>query len=156
MSLPNPDDAQESTLDRFSTEIEIAADRNVLADAINLYVMGRQRFGRQRRSVMTPPTFTTYESDADSLLALREPTLKLSYESARRLMDELWRCGIRPTEEGTAGQIEAMAAHLQDMRKLVFDFIGKIGNPPFEISGGRGPADVNNLAGIDVEKFLRG
>ncbi len=113
------------TPDQFNTEIEIAAGRNIPGRAIDLYVMGRQRFGAKRTSVMATPTFTTYENENDAIGMLREPTLTLSLESAQRLMDELWRCGVRPTEEGTAGQVAAMQAHLQDMRKLVFDFIGK-------------------------------
>jgi len=35
------------------------------------------------------------------------------------LMDELYRLGARPTEHGTAGELEATRAHLQDMRVLV-------------------------------------
>ena len=122
MSLPNPDKLQDYPLERF--EIGIDADRNMLARSINLYVIGR-KLGQQRISVMNPPTFTTYEDEGRSLVALRDPAFTLSFESAQRLMDELWRCGIRPTEEGTAGQVAAMQAHLQDMRKIVFDFIGK-------------------------------
>lgn len=121
------------TLEQFTTEIEVAAERNLLARSINLYVMGR-RLGQQRISVMNPPTFTTHEDEGRSLVALREPAFTLSFESAQRLMDELWRCGIRPTEEGTAGQVAAMQAHLQDMRRIVFDFIGK---PPIPINRAR-------------------
>jgi len=136
--------------------IEIDAGKNYYGRSIDLYIFDVPKFARtegaeHKIGIATSITFEETEPGA-----MREPSLRISFEAAQRLMDALWNCGIRPTEEGTAGQIEAMAAHLQDMRKLVFDFIGKIGNPPFEISGGRGPADVNNLAGIDVEKFLRG
>lgn len=147
MSLPNPDERpEEAPLDRYLIEIEIAAERNIMERAISLYVLGRQRFGKQRLSVMSIPTFTTYEDEGQALGSLREPTLKVSYEAAQRLLDELWRCGIRPTEEGTAGQVAAMQAHLQDMRRIVFDFIGK---PPIEITGGPVPI---NLRGLDAFK----
>lgn len=49
-------------------------------------------------------------------------TLRLRPDEAQEFMDELWRCGIRPTEgAGSVGQMAAVQAHLQDMRKLVFD-----------------------------------
>lgn len=37
------------------------------------------------------------------------------------LMDDLWACGVRPTEgAGSAGQLTATQRHLDDMRALVF------------------------------------
>jgi hypothetical protein len=62
------------------------------------------------------------------------PSFTISVEAAQALMDSLWQCGLRPTEgTGSAGALAATQAHLADMRKLVFDFIGKppriVGNP---------------------------
>lgn len=51
-----------------------------------------------------------------------EPSLSLAPEAAQTLMDDLWHCGIRPTEgSGSAGSLAATQRHLEDMRKLVFD-----------------------------------
>lgn len=51
-----------------------------------------------------------------------EPTLRLSPEEARELMDQLWRCGVRPSSgEGNTGQLGATQKHLEDMRRLVFE-----------------------------------
>lgn len=51
----------------------------------------------------------------------RSPTFSLRMEEGQQLMDELWRCGLRPTEgTGSAGAMAAVQAHLADMRKLVF------------------------------------
>jgi len=48
--------------------------------------------------------------------------LSLKPEEAQQLMDELYRCGIRPTDgAGTAGAMRAVERHLEDMRTLVFD-----------------------------------
>jgi len=42
--------------------------------------------------------------------------------AAQVLMDDLWSCGIRPSEgTGSAGAFKAQGAHLEDMRKLVFE-----------------------------------
>ena len=51
-------------------------------------------------------------------------TFSLHLEAAQELMDELWRCGLRPTEVGTAGELAAVRYHLQDMRALAFTRIG--------------------------------
>lgn len=41
-------------------------------------------------------------------------------DAAQELMDDLWRCGIRPTEgAGTAGSMAAVQEHLKDMRAIV-------------------------------------
>ena len=38
------------------------------------------------------------------------------------LMDDLWNCGIRPSEgAGSAGSLKATQYHLEDMRKLIFE-----------------------------------
>lgn len=51
-----------------------------------------------------------------------EPSLSLEPEAAQTLMDDLWNCGIRPTEgTGSAGALAATQRHLEDMRKLVFN-----------------------------------
>lgn len=47
------------------------------------------------------------------------PAVTLAPDEAQQLMDELWRCGIRPTEgRGSAGQLEAVQRHLEDMRRI--------------------------------------
>lgn len=44
----------------------------------------------------------------------------ISPDRAQELIDDLWRCGVRPTEgKGSAGQLKAVEKHLEDMRKIV-------------------------------------
>lgn len=44
----------------------------------------------------------------------------LQPEQAQELMDDLFRCGIRPSSgKGSAGQLKAIENHLSDMRKIV-------------------------------------
>ncbi len=53
---------------------------------------------------------------------MRDPFMAITMESAQKLMDELWHCGIRPTEgAGSAGAMAAVQRHLEDMRTLVFE-----------------------------------
>ena len=48
-------------------------------------------------------------------------TGQMTTEEAQVLMDDLWDCGIRPTEgSGSAGSLAATERHLEDMRKITF------------------------------------
>ena len=48
------------------------------------------------------------------------PTFRIDKKSAQVLMDDLWKCGLRPTDgKGSAGQLTATERHLDDMRRLV-------------------------------------
>jgi hypothetical protein len=39
-------------------------------------------------------------------------------------MDQLWQCGLRPSEgTGSAGSLAATQRHLEDMRALVFQHV---------------------------------
>jgi hypothetical protein len=50
-----------------------------------------------------------------------DPFMKLTPADAQQLLDELWRCGIRPSQEqGSVGQSAAMQKHLDDMRTIAF------------------------------------
>jgi len=51
------------------------------------------------------------------------PTFTLRDGDAQTLMDQLWKCGVRPSEgKGSAGQIAAVEKHLADMQKLAFGY----------------------------------
>lgn len=50
-----------------------------------------------------------------------EASFQLDINAAQVLMDELWQCGIRPSEgSGSSGALAATQKHLEDMRTLVF------------------------------------
>jgi hypothetical protein len=50
------------------------------------------------------------------------PTISLSPTAAQQLIDDLWDCGLRPSEgSGSAGQLAAVERHLADMQRLVFE-----------------------------------
>lgn len=49
------------------------------------------------------------------------PCLSFTIDDAQAFMDELWACGLRPTEgTGSAGAMAATQAHLKDLQRLVF------------------------------------
>lgn len=56
---------------------------------------------------------------------ISQPFVRLDMGHAQMLMDQLWTCGLRPTEgSGSAGALAATQAHLDDMRRLCFEFAG--------------------------------
>jgi len=48
-----------------------------------------------------------------------KPTFKLRRDNVQALMDELYRVGFSPSEQGTTGELSATKVHLQDMRTIV-------------------------------------
>lgn len=47
--------------------------------------------------------------------------LRISTTAAQNLMDELWNCGLRPSEgTGSAGSLAATERHLKDLQRIVF------------------------------------
>lgn len=57
-----------------------------------------------------------------------EPTFSLSNQSAQDLIDELWRCGLRPSEgAGSAGSLAATERHLKDMQAVAMGLLRKEG-----------------------------
>lgn len=52
--------------------------------------------------------------------AIFEPTLTLTVQQAQQLMDELWSCGLRPTQgSGSAGSLAATERHLKDLQDIL-------------------------------------
>lgn len=57
---------------------------------------------------------------------IADPTMRLENDEAQMLMDELWRCGLRPSEgSGSAGSLAATERHLKDMQKIAYMALDK-------------------------------
>lgn len=97
----------------FDRPAKFSVVREFAGDTINLRMAVHAASGRLHFA--QPVVFEERESGG-----YVDPFLRLSPEDATRLMDELWGAGVRPTSVGTAGQLEAVKYHLEDMRKLVF------------------------------------
>jgi len=62
---------------------------------------------------------TFVRAEADNMGPV-EPIITLAKDEAQMLMDELWQCGLRPSEgTGSAGALAATQRHLEDMRAIV-------------------------------------
>ncbi len=74
----------------------------------------------EKRALVTDLIYT----DLNDYEAIHHPPiLTLSNKQAQELMDDLYSCGVRPTEgTGSAGSLKATQDHLKDMQKLVFEY----------------------------------
>jgi hypothetical protein len=72
------------------------------------------------RSIAGPMEFTEL-TDGQLVPA---PTGRMAPEAAQALMDQLWDIGFRPSRsEGTAGTLDAVKYHLEDMRKIALPLL---------------------------------
>jgi len=106
-------------MDFHPREIIIRARMTDFLDQVNLYV---GYLDEQNHSNYAKPL--EYELMTEPFHV--DPTVTISRENAQFLMDEFWKIGFRPTEgTGSAGALDAVKYHLEDMRRLVFDETGK-------------------------------
>lgn len=93
--------------------LEIMARREDWSEGISLYM--RQRTVGLGTSIAQPVVMAKAER-----YVRVEPMMRLEIQTAQQLMDELWQCGLRPTEgTGSAGSLAATQRHLEDLRKLL-------------------------------------
>lgn len=98
--------------------VEIMAKREAWSDGISLYA--RQVVSHVHVKFAKPVQWEVVEDVGDVI----DPMMTLKIDAAQQLMDELWRCGLRPTEgTGSAGSLAATQAHLKDMREIAFDLL---------------------------------
>lgn len=92
--------------------LEFMARRRVWSNDVDLVAFVRNNHGT---SVAKPLTL----EQVGDMECITEPTATLTNHAAQSLMDELWRCGLRPTEgSGSAGSLAATERHLDDMRSI--------------------------------------
>jgi hypothetical protein len=73
--------------------------------------------------VPTTTVVTGFETQTlEEYQVLPQSPLSLDIKEAQTLMDDLWNCGIRPSDgTGSTGQLKATENHLKDMQRLVFN-----------------------------------
>lgn len=89
----------------------VYVDRDIRRRAFDVTVINHTA-----QKIFTPGMLVDVRDDIK-----QPPCLSLDFDAAQDLMNELWRLGVRPTDVGTAGQLQATVAHLDDMRKIVFE-----------------------------------
>lgn len=88
--------------------------RELFQGTISLRIAVRRNDGE--RDIATSITFEKMKQGEFS-----DPLLHLEVEEAQNLADQLYAVGIRPSAAaGSAGQLDAVKYHLEDLRTLVF------------------------------------
>jgi hypothetical protein len=103
---------------------EFFARQGFLTDSISLYL--RERPGDGSTLFAAPAQMVAMSSDPR--VGGSDPFVRITYDEAQRLVDELWQCGIRPSEgTGSAGSLAATERHLADIRNVAFGAIRNVG-----------------------------
>lgn len=106
------------------------AQSTIYRDTVDLVAV-RDPYG-DGIAVAKPTLFELKQQDRHSVIA--EPTLALSPDSARSLMQALWNAGIRPTDWNSSGPIEvqALRSHISFAERMADGLLlqlGKSGEP---------------------------
>jgi len=104
----------------------------------------------RRHYRVTNPTFELMEDGQ-----LLQPTFSLGRDQVQALMDELYRLGVRPSEQGTVEAREVAKAHLRGMRALVAQLDREIttletmvlAGTLWGVGAGLGPVDQPSTSG---------
>lgn len=99
-------------------DIIINAQRELFNNAISLYFA----IDDGRNTVAAEPAIFSPIEDG----SYRRTFLSLKIKDAQSLMDQLWDCGLRPSEgSGSAGSLRANERHLADMQRISFDLLAR-------------------------------
>lgn len=102
------------TTDRRISGFDVSAERFNFDRGVRLWLF---RQGLTDVQVAKPIECETARDNQ-----VMDPTLELDFRVAQALLDALWSVGLRPNNgEGANAQVTAIKAHLEDMRKLVFE-----------------------------------
>jgi hypothetical protein len=103
---------------KVNTRFVIRAQKDIgfCRDAIRFYACEK----KQNAIFVAQPLVFKLEGDAEGGYMPR-PFLELGMPEGQKLMDELWDCGLRPSEgSGSAGAMRAVEKHLADMKKIAY------------------------------------
>lgn len=90
-------------------------------DGIRLYAIQKSERGRQSYRAQAKMLEWQESKVGDAI----QPFLRIEKSQAQKFMDDLWDCGLRPSEgSGSAGAMKKTEEHLQDMRMIAFHKLG--------------------------------
>lgn len=99
--------------------MRIIASRHPWSEFVEIHVIEDRRDGPHRGVL----SFEPFEEGA-----FVEKTAAINQDAAQQLMDQLWSCGVRPTQgAGSAGSLAATEKHLKDMQDIAKGLLRKSG-----------------------------
>lgn len=101
--------------------LRLFADRSPSTGGIAIHGLVRQPYN-DVKARLVDLIFQEYD---DAMAAQwSPPAFWLTTEHAQEFMDDLWNCGIRPTDMGKAvGALPATEAHLKDMQRVFYKYV---------------------------------
>lgn len=100
-------------------------DKNIRKQTVDLYIVHK---GSRKQDDYTYFVLEEKGQENQAPYHTIEPALSLPYDEmnnfTQKFMDVLWESGMRPTDYKI--QLEAQEKHLEDMRKLVFEYLLKV------------------------------
>lgn len=102
--------------------LKIHASREIWNNCISIHV------AENKQNSLFIANEVTFTEQSEGMMT--RPCLRLSTGEAQALMDELWGCGLRPSEgTGSAGSLAATQNHLKDMQGIAKALLHKFGAP---------------------------
>lgn len=93
--------------------------RNPAYRGISLFITDDSLVPQNEIAVATNITFEVIQSHH-----VPQPLTTLELNEAQELMDELWNCGIRPTDgAGSAGAMQRAENHIKDLQKITYKLL---------------------------------
>ena len=105
---------------KYGTEQIVRARRgdfHINGDFIEIHLYQRRNTAKEKATYVPKPI----EMEKHEAYELILPFFKMEPHEAQKLMDDLWDCGLRPSEgTGSAGALKAVQTHLADMKTVAF------------------------------------
>jgi hypothetical protein len=102
-------------------DIQIRAERELWGRSIELLIFSENQ-DKSRISIAKPQDLVPEELEPGHHAT--QATLTLTQKHAQALMDNLWNCGLRPSEgTGSAGSLAATERHLKDMQEITMKLL---------------------------------
>ena len=97
------------------------AEKNIAHQTVDLYWTAQGIAGKKYNRRIEQ---VDEEEVDEGVTMVGLPTLRLGYEEAQTLMQELWNCGLRPDGVGSGkAEVDAMKSHLDSMKMVLGHFM---------------------------------
>ncbi len=102
---------------RHPFPVKMRAHSKPWNEGVDILIYQEPQLPGERRGYVTSFTLEKIE---EGECVVPQPTITMYPQDAQTLMDELWQCGLRPTEgHGSVGQLGATEKHLKFAEQLV-------------------------------------
>jgi hypothetical protein len=108
----------------------VRKDVGFWGDSLSLFMYTKDIMQPSKIGIAQPLVFDW--QDEGGIVPSQASVGGMKIETAVRLMDSLWEAGVRPSRQDITSQdaeIRAMRAHIEDLRKLLWNRIGMEATP---------------------------